>query len=285
MHRVQRAFTLIELLVVIAIIAILAAILFPVFAQAKEAAKSSACLSNMKQQGLAATMYSTDYDDLLPDTGYWGPCHQVPGTGTGQDYYSGMMSWALSTQPYIKNWQIWTCPSDSKKLSFSSTRECYRAQVIEADVPGIQQAVTQYGRNGIPGDVLAKIFPLSYGANFYLANSYTWNPDTSTTTADRFAAGGRSVTTLVSPAKTMFATDAGGGVGWFFVTGYANHADNRWQDSGRHRGGRNFTFCDGHAKYQKDLNYFKPDGAKKTEVELMLEYQRNGIYFAPNTVE
>jgi prepilin-type N-terminal cleavage/methylation domain-containing protein len=62
----KRAFTLIELLVVIAIIAILAAILFPVFAQAKEAAKKSACLSNMKQQGLATMLYAGDHDDVFP---------------------------------------------------------------------------------------------------------------------------------------------------------------------------------------------------------------------------
>src|ERR1700753_3913756 len=61
-----RAFTLIELLVVIAIIAILAAILFPVFAQAKAAAKASACLSNTKQLGIGMVMYSTDSDDILP---------------------------------------------------------------------------------------------------------------------------------------------------------------------------------------------------------------------------
>ncbi|MCA1947339.1 MAG: prepilin-type N-terminal cleavage/methylation domain-containing protein, partial [Armatimonadetes bacterium] len=65
----QRAFTLIELLVVIAIIAILAAILFPVFAQAKKAAKKTTCLSNVKQHALAVLMYSADADDTLPANG------------------------------------------------------------------------------------------------------------------------------------------------------------------------------------------------------------------------
>ena len=62
-------FTLIELLVVIAIIAILAAILFPVFAQARESARKSSCLSNARQIGLAAMMYAQDWDEILPETG------------------------------------------------------------------------------------------------------------------------------------------------------------------------------------------------------------------------
>ena len=66
----KRGFTLIELLVVIAIIAILAAILFPVFAQAREAARKSTCLQNLKQLGTAMMMYATDYEDALPRASY-----------------------------------------------------------------------------------------------------------------------------------------------------------------------------------------------------------------------
>jgi prepilin-type N-terminal cleavage/methylation domain-containing protein/prepilin-type processing-associated H-X9-DG protein len=85
----RRGFTLIELLVVIAIIAILAAILFPVFARAREKARQVTCLSNMKQQGLAFEMYSSDYDEVYP---------AVP-------------EWKTRLDPYMKNHEMWKCPS------------------------------------------------------------------------------------------------------------------------------------------------------------------------------
>ena len=92
---VRRGFTLIELLVVIAIIAILAAILFPVFARAREAARSSSCLSNLKQIGIATQMYVQDYDSVyLP----WG--QTIPTCP------------ATILNPYIKNKNVWVCPSE-----------------------------------------------------------------------------------------------------------------------------------------------------------------------------
>ena len=94
MKNKNRAFTLIELLVVIAIIAILAAILFPVFAQAKLAAKKTACLSNLKQIGLGTIMYSSDNDDYFARGGYPADMGNVGG------YW---YSWREFTMPYIKN--------------------------------------------------------------------------------------------------------------------------------------------------------------------------------------
>lgn len=100
----RRGFTLIELLVVIAIIAILAAILFPVFAKAREKARQSSCLSNLKQIGLAALSYAQDYDEMYPlaATGAY---------GTVRTYYFQTLS------PYMKSKQIWKCPSNSYSYS------------------------------------------------------------------------------------------------------------------------------------------------------------------------
>jgi len=96
----RRAFTLIELLVVIAIIAILAAILFPVFAQAKQAAKKAVAVSHNKQIGLAGLMYSADYDDTLP-LAYMYP-HDGPGGG---------FPYVLLVYPYVKNIDIYVTPA------------------------------------------------------------------------------------------------------------------------------------------------------------------------------
>ncbi len=102
----RRGFTLIELLVVIAIIAILAAILFPVFARAREKARQTSCLANVKQIMLSSQMYADDYDERMIS-------HRT-NDGSGTYVY-----WGEVLQPYLKNKQILACPSDASPYSMA----------------------------------------------------------------------------------------------------------------------------------------------------------------------
>ncbi|HCU34684.1 MAG TPA: hypothetical protein DGT21_04320 [Armatimonadetes bacterium] len=110
--RSARGFTLIELLVVIAIIAILAAILFPVFARAREKARQSTCLSNVKQISLGILMYVQDYDERMPML-----YSNNPGVGScGIEYF---------IQPYVKSYGVFNCPSSDMERSATATYGSY----------------------------------------------------------------------------------------------------------------------------------------------------------------
>ena len=98
---VKRGFTLIELLVVIAIIALLAAILFPVFARARENARKSSCLNNMKQIGIGLMQYTQDFDEMLP----------------GRYMSTEGWSWRRVTLPYVKSIQLYGCPSNTARTA------------------------------------------------------------------------------------------------------------------------------------------------------------------------
>lgn len=102
----KKGFTLIELLVVIAIIAILAAILFPVFARARENARRASCQSNLKQLGLGLAQYTQDYDEKYPR-------YSADDYNPATDEYG----WTLLVQPYLKSVQILQCPSETSALS------------------------------------------------------------------------------------------------------------------------------------------------------------------------
>jgi len=105
----RNGFTLIELLVVIAIIAILAAILFPVFAQAREKARQTSCLSNFKQIGTGVMMYLQDWDGVYPSN----RLYMFPGGGECEG--SGkFLTWKHSVQPYVKNVDVFKCPSNPR---------------------------------------------------------------------------------------------------------------------------------------------------------------------------
>jgi prepilin-type N-terminal cleavage/methylation domain-containing protein/prepilin-type processing-associated H-X9-DG protein len=146
--RSRAGFTLIELLVVIAIIAILAAILFPVFAQAREKARQAGCLSNMKQLGIAFRMYMQDWDEKLPGGA---PYTSKPGWGdwVGMTKWGGpctaknpMLPEEGSLYPYVKNAQVYLCPSggQTKDFRLSYAVNCYLTtpgrQFTEAQMAG-----------------------------------------------------------------------------------------------------------------------------------------------------
>lgn len=142
MHFKMKAFTLIELLVVIAIIAILAAILFPVFARARENARKSSCQSNLKQIGLGLLQYSQDYDEKMlngwfGDQGYLASCATCGAGGTPR------YKWMDAVGPYVKSVQIFTCPSAPNGLVLSATGQYIPAAQLTTG------STTNYGSYGI----------------------------------------------------------------------------------------------------------------------------------------
>ncbi len=283
----RKAFTLIELLVVIAIIAILAAILFPVFAQAREAARKATCISNLRQISTAVFMYAQDYDETPPETGWEGPCSSpIPDAKgnypLGDQYFSGVFSFPIATAPYIKNWQIFSCPSDPDKGGFNKYYSyCYEAQLLAVHMPnsyaGMRKDVNAFLRS----------FPLSYAGNYFLSSAYdpTLNPSG--------YRGGKMypLAYYKCPSNVFFATDVGSRVlsngvifaGWYIAPGYDNDAAGRgrWPKGKRHALGRNWIFCDGHVKWFKDPPFLNPDGSPKTQAQIMWEYQHMGIYTYP----
>ena len=253
-RRTASAFTLIELLVVIAIIAILAAILFPVFARARENARRSSCLSNMKQLGLGWLQYAQDYDERGPigqssdalghptfDTG--SPAFIKYGIGDG---------WGGQIYPYVKSRQIFTCPSDTSTATASnlsvvsyaySENMCYRdttydgpfgslawmpapaKTVFLCEVANTQADVTD------PGEGWSSAATSSPSANGVAG--------VATNNGSRTGIGGNVVTYATGPMGNR-ATGSGT---------YANAFPA--SSTGRHLDGGNFLMGDGHAKWFK----------------------------------
>lgn len=248
----RRGFTLIELLVVIAIIAILAAILFPVFAKAREKARQTSCLSNLKQVGTAFMMYAQDYDEQWGFTTFY-DCFAYP-SGT---YNYGAFGWPITLQPYIKNRQMLVCPSDSEKACFSKTGGTgYFAMLTAAG----------YAPASDTQAALAAAFPLSYAANIQLG----WST----------SGGSNSMAGIVNPAKCFLVSELGMGSYTYSVyymdPGYGT--PTRWEAGARHNEGRNWMFCDGHAKWEKE--FCAPGTANAT---VRSAYQSRGVYTYPST--
>ncbi|MEP6755658.1 MAG: prepilin-type N-terminal cleavage/methylation domain-containing protein [Chthonomonadales bacterium] len=140
----KRGFTLIELLVVIAIIAILAAILFPVFAQARNAARKATCISNLKQLALGQLMYIQDYDEKLT---FWAT--DGPNDSWAQSQGTGW--WMNQIYPYIKSTGVYACPNDTRSF----------------DISGNNCDACSWGYSKIPGQN-TKYYMCSYGMSEWL---------------------------------------------------------------------------------------------------------------------
>jgi prepilin-type N-terminal cleavage/methylation domain-containing protein/prepilin-type processing-associated H-X9-DG protein len=205
----RRGFTLIELLVVIAIIAILAAILFPVFAKAREKARQASCLSNCRQLGTALLAYAQDYDEVLPND--W--------LISGVVVVGGANNWRYQLYPYIRNWQVFRCPSG-------------QAAYADFSAPTAQLCVN-YGINGSvftwSGRALGDI--KSPAQVFFLGDSVHWF-------------GGQYWMAFAGNASDWYFDCSPTGTSQSYATDYHS----------RHNGGSNLNFCDGHAKWMKNTD-------------------------------
>ncbi len=233
----KRAFTLIELLVVIAIIAILAAILFPVFAQAKAAAKKTNDLSQLKNQATATLLYSGDADDLFLGYGYTGK--------------SGRLAphWADVTQPYVKNKSIMSDPSNTVPLY--PLRGYWFPGAPDGTTPGTDPRVYRvtYGWNPLIAHHDAEPFP---------DPGQPQPKRVSQTQLDNVAD-----TVLMGPSQNWFGwsqcqvTNGVADMYWNVSTRAAGWGYDMWGESGGkfdaagYSSGANFAYADGHGKFSK----------------------------------
>jgi prepilin-type N-terminal cleavage/methylation domain-containing protein/prepilin-type processing-associated H-X9-DG protein len=222
-----RAFTLIELLVVIAIIAILAAILFPVFAQAREKARTISCLSNTRQLGMAVQMYVQDYDETFFSQPWPGGC---PTSETGyflDDPTQPTQHWATLVYPYVKSAGIFDCPS------FQGTTYTASYSLWTCGDPA-KKRIVPFSEYGLNEDAIASARSLASfdepaSIGLIVDNNYIYSG---------------------SPVCVADATNASTGKNYFIES-----RDFEWYNGKpRHTGGMNFTYVDGHAKYAKASN-------------------------------
>ena len=222
----RRGFTLIELLVVIAIIAILAAILFPVLSQARESARQTSCLSNTKQMGEAHMMYAMEYDETYVHQPKPGGCPDLQGFVPGQV----QNHWTTLVYPYVKNQQVFGCPSFSGTTFTIALPYWYCGDPTKTPIVG--HPAYDLNSELLSRDTATKMADLGEPTNLALIGEgqCVWSQRNCLLVPD------------IDPLPRYYWPE-GRGSFWSLVTGMP-----------RHHGGSTFTFADGHSKWYHATN-------------------------------
>jgi prepilin-type N-terminal cleavage/methylation domain-containing protein/prepilin-type processing-associated H-X9-DG protein len=245
----RKGFTLIELLVVIAIIAILAAILFPVFAQAREKARTASCLSNLKQVGTSSMMYAQDYDETQVCHAWYNAAAGVP---------NNEKTWVEAIQPYAKNYLIVRCPSDPTDPFniWNGSQANIKWYYNWMRWPAIGYNWNYLSGAGLPGSWQAGV-----GGGYGVGLAAIQSPAATVAFTDSkmvgTSAGWYSSFDVDSPACLSSTTtdcytwnNTGWGTGSVYDSlNYAANPTGTGPVAIRHTGGTNVSFADGHAKW------------------------------------
>ena len=254
----RTAFTLVEILVVVAILAILAAVLFPVFGRARENARRSSCLSNMRQIGLGIAQYTQDFDERLPFS-----------TGTTPDPLSGR--WPNKIASYVKNTQVFVCPSYTEhRLPANFLAFTAGGWNGSSSTYGINENLSEYRNPGplSPGDsvsrhlgelkspsetaLIAEVAELSANGNALLGSPDNLDPTSWENHINKTAWNkGNSDWQWVPPGQF-----GGSGVTSYLSPGPSNV--NMRRPLARHFDGLNVVYCDGHAKWVPITQFLGP---------------------------